>query len=99
MEFPDPEFHTAGFLNGLAYPDAALVGFYHLDEGDSASEGQAEREQEFTAELEEQAERFERRGIRTEHDHDRVETRRRIAQGDGVDAVLLPGGRTRSARC
>lgn len=96
IEFPDPEFPTAGFLKHLAYPDAELVGFYHLDSGESVQAVQAEYEDEFTAELQAQAERFEQRGVRTECDlafnHDRVETRRRIARNDAVDAVLLPGG-------
>jgi nucleotide-binding universal stress UspA family protein len=94
--FPDAKFPTAGFLNHLAYPDAELVGFYELDDDESAKEVKAEYEEELTAELQQQAERFEQRGVRTEYDlifnHDRVETRQRVAQRDDVDAVLLPGG-------
>lgn len=94
VEFPNPEFPTSGFLNNLAYPDAELVGFYHLDDEDSVQEVRAEYEEEFTAELQKQAERFEQRGVRTEYelifDHDRVETRQRVARRDDVDAVLLP---------
>ncbi|WP_134670713.1 universal stress protein [Halorussus marinus] len=96
VELPDPEFPTAGFLNNLAYPDARLVGFYHLDEDESAQEARAEYEDAFTAELQKQAERFEQRGVRTEFDlefdSDPVETRQRIAESDDVDAVLTPGG-------
>lgn len=96
VEFPDPEFPTAGFLDHLAYPNAELVGFYHLDDDESAQEVQAEYEEEFTTELRKQAERFEQRGVRTEYDlifnHDRVEVRQRIAEDHDVDAILTPGG-------
>jgi nucleotide-binding universal stress UspA family protein len=96
VEFPDPEFPTAGFLNYLAYPDVELFGFYHLDDNESLQEAQAEHEEQFTTELREQAERFEQHGVRTEHDlvfnHDRVEARQRIAESDGVNAILIPGG-------
>jgi nucleotide-binding universal stress UspA family protein len=96
VEFPDPEFPTGGFLNHLVYPDAELVGFYHLDDNESVQEARAEYGEEFTTELRTQAEQFEQRGVRTEHDlifnHDRVEARTRIAETDGVDAILTPGG-------
>lgn len=96
VEFPDPEFPTAGFLDHLAYPNAELVGFYHLDDGESLEEAQAEYEDEFTAELRTQAERFEQRGVRTDHDlifnDNRVEVRQRIAEDHEVDAILTPGG-------
>jgi len=96
VEFPDPEFPTAGFLDHLAYPNAELVGFYHLDDDESLQEARAEYEDEFTAELRKQAERFEQRGVRTEHDlifnDNRVEVRQRIAEDHGVDAILTPGG-------
>ncbi|MFD1635194.1 universal stress protein [Haloplanus ruber] len=96
VEFPDPEFPTAGFLDHLAYPNAELVGFYHLDDSESLEEAQAEYGDEFTTELRTQAERFEQRGVRTEHDlifnHNRVEVRQRIAEDHEVDAILTPGG-------
>jgi nucleotide-binding universal stress UspA family protein len=96
VEFPDPEFPTAGFLDHLAYPDAELVGFYHLDEDERVQEVQAEYEEGFTAELQRQAERFEQRGVRTEQslifNHDRVEAQQRIARHDDIDAILFPGG-------
>lgn len=95
VEFPDPEFPTAGFLNHLAYPDVELIGFYRLDEDESAEEAQADHEETFTAELQRQAELFEQRGVRTEFDlvfdHDAVDTRQRIAARDRADAVLIPG--------
>ncbi|MDQ2071750.1 hypothetical protein ACODNH_15870 [Haloarcula sp. NS06] len=94
VEFPDPEFPEPGFLDRLAYPDAELVGFYHLDENESVQEVKNEYEEDFTTELREQAEQFEQRGIRTEYklvfNHDRVEARQKIA--NRVDAVLTPGG-------
>lgn len=96
VEFPNPAFPTAGFLNHLAYPDAELIGFYRLDEDESVEAAQAEHEDEFISELEQQAERFEQRGVRTEFDlvfnHDAVETRQRIAERNKVDAILNPGG-------
>lgn len=96
VEFPDPEFPTRGFLNHLAYPDAELIGFYSLDEGESVQTAEAEFEEEFTAELQEAAEQFEQRGVRTEYDlifgQDQVEARQRIAERDEVDAILIPGG-------
>lgn len=95
VEFPDPEFPTAGFLESLAYPNAELVGFYHLDDDESVQEAQAEYEEAFTTELRKQAERFEQRGVRTEHDlifnHHRMEARQRIAEADAVEAILIPG--------
>lgn len=95
VEFPDPKFPTTGFLNNLAYPDVKLVGFYHLDEEESVQEAQTEYEEEFTAELQKQAEKFEERGVRTEYDlifnHDRIEARQRVAQKDDIDAILIPG--------
>jgi nucleotide-binding universal stress UspA family protein len=96
VEFPNPEFPTAGFSKYLAYPDVELVGFYHLDDDESLQEAQTEYEEQFTTELRKQAERFEQQGVRTEHDlifnHDRVEARQRIAESDEVDAILIPGG-------
>lgn len=96
VEFPDPEFPTAGFLDNLAYPDAELIGFYHVDENESIEEARAEHDEEFRAELQRQAERFEQRGVRTEFDltfnDNLIETRENIAERDGVDAILTPGG-------
>lgn len=96
VEFPDPEFPTAGFLDNLAYPDAELIGFYHVDEDESIEEAQAEHNEEFRAELQRQAERFEQQGVRTEFDltfnDNLIETREKIAERDGVDAILTPGG-------
>jgi len=96
VEFPNPEFPMSGLLNNLVYSDAELVGFYRLDDEDSVQEVQAEYEEEFTEELQKQAELFEQHGVRTEYelifDHDRVETRQRVARRDDVDAVLLPEG-------
>lgn len=102
VEFPDPEFPTAGFLDDLAYPDAELIGFYHLDDDEAVEEARAEYEEEFTAELQTQAERFEQRGVRTEFDlkfdHDRLETRQRIAKRNKIDAILIPGGTHKLSR-
>jgi|GEM_PF-1891877 len=96
VEFPDPQFPTGGFLDHFAYPDAELVGFYHLDDNESIEDVQAEYEEEFTAELRKEVERFEQRGIRAEYDlifdHDRNKVRKGIAERDEVDAVLNPGG-------
>jgi hypothetical protein len=96
VEFPDPEFPTAGFSKYLAYPDVELFGFYHLDDDESLPEARAEYEEQFATELRKQAERFEQRGVRTEHDlifnHDRIEARQRVAERDEVDAILIPGG-------
>jgi nucleotide-binding universal stress UspA family protein len=95
VEFPDPTVPTKGFLKGLKYPDAEVVGFYHLDEGESAEEARAAREAAFDSELEEIAERFEQQGVRTEREvvfgHDRFAARQQIVERDAVDAVLLPG--------
>ncbi len=95
VEFPDPEVPTRGFLNNFKYPDAEVVGFYHLDDDGSADEARAAHGDEFTAELEEIAERFERVGVRTEHhlvfEQDRFAARQRIVERENVDAVLLPG--------
>jgi nucleotide-binding universal stress UspA family protein len=96
VEFPDPKFPTAGFLNHLAYPDVELIGSYHLDENESVEEAEAKYDEEFRAELREQAERFEQQGVRTEFDlvfdHDPVEPRQKMARRDEVDAILIPGG-------
>ncbi|WP_115865008.1 universal stress protein [Halorussus litoreus] len=96
VEFPDPKFPTGGFLNHLAYPDAELVGFYNLDDGESVQEVQDEYEEEFTTELRNQAEQFEQRGVRTDFDfvfnHDRGEARQKVAESHEVDAILMPGG-------
>ena len=96
VRFPDPTFPTPGFLNNLSYPDVKLVGSYRLDEDESAEAARAEHHDAFTAELQEQAEQFEQRGIRTEIDlvfsADPVETREKIAENDDVDAILTPGG-------
>lgn len=96
VEFPDPEFPTGGFLDHLAYPDAKLVGCYHLDDDEPVQDAQAEHAEEFTAELKTQAEKFEQRGVRTEYDlifdQNPIETRQRTAQSDDVDAILIPGG-------
>lgn len=96
VEFPDPAFPMAGFLNNLAYPNAELVGCYQLADDESVEEARAAYEAEFTAELEEHAERFEERGVRTTFDltfeEDPVEARHRISRDDDVDAILLPGG-------
>lgn len=96
VEFPNPEFPTGGFLNHLAYPDVELVGFYHLDDDESVQQARDEYEEEFTAELQEQAEQFEQRGVRTtfsiEFNHDSIETRQRIAKANKVDAILTLGG-------
>ncbi|OYR49514.1 hypothetical protein DJ73_17460 [Halorubrum sp. Ea1] len=95
VEFPDPDVPTTGFLKGFKYPDAEVVGFYHLDDGESPEDARAERGDEFTSELEEIAERFEREGVRADHDlvfgHDRVAARQQIVERDAVDAILLPG--------
>jgi nucleotide-binding universal stress UspA family protein len=95
VEFPNPDVPTKGFLEGFKYPDAEVVGFYHLDEGESAEEARAAHEDEFTSAVEEIAERFEREGVRADHDlvfgHDRFEARQQIVQRDAIDAVLLPG--------
>lgn len=95
VEFPDPDVPTKGFLDHFKYPDAEVVGFYHLDDDESAEEARTERGDEFSSELEEIAERFERQGVRADYelvfDHDRVAARQRIVERDGVDAVLLPG--------
>jgi nucleotide-binding universal stress UspA family protein len=96
VEFPDPEFPTGGFLNHFVYPDAKIVGFYQLDDDMSVQEVEAEYGDEFTAELEKQAEKFEQRGVRTEYDliygQNQVEARQRVAQTDDIDAILIPGG-------
>lgn len=96
VEFPDPKFPTSGFLNGLAYPDAELIGFYQVDEDESVEEARAEHDEEFRAELARHAEQFEERGVRTEFDltfdDDPVETREKVAKKDGVDAILTSGG-------
>ncbi|WP_323676584.1 universal stress protein [Halorubellus sp. PRR65] len=96
VEFPDPAFPMAGFLNNLAYPNVELVGCYHLADDESVEEARAAYEEEFTAELEAHAERFEERGVRTEFDlifePDPIEARHRISKDDDVDAILLPGG-------
>lgn len=96
VKFPDPTFPTPGFLNNLSYPDVELVGSYRLDEDESAEAARAEHHDAFTAELQEQAEQFEQRGIRTETDlvfsADPVEAREKIAERDDVDAILTPGG-------
>ena len=96
VEFPDPHLHSAGFLSHLAYPDAELVGFYHLDDDEPVEEAQAEYGEEFTAKLREQSERFEQQGVRAEcdlvFDCNRVEARQRAAERDEIDAVLIPGG-------
>lgn len=95
VEFPDPQFPTDGFLDNFLYPDVELVGSYHLTDDETVEQAREAHEAPFTATLREQAERFERRGIRTDTDlvfnRDVVETRRRIAEADDVDAVLLPG--------
>jgi len=100
VEFPDPKFPTAGFLNNLAYPDAELIGFYHVDEDESIEEARAEHDEEFRAELERQAERFEQKGVRTECDlsfnDNLIETREKIAERDGVDAILTREEQIRS---
>ncbi len=95
VEFPDPQFPTDGFLDNFLYPDVELVGSYHLTDDETVEQAREAHEAPFTTTLREQAERFERRGIRTDtdlvFDRDVVETRRRIAEADDVDAVLLPG--------
>lgn len=95
VEFPDPEFPTTGFVNNLAYPNAELVGFYHLNEDKSIEEARAEHNEEFRAELQRQAEQFEQQGVRTEFDltfnDNLIETREKIAERDNVDAILTPG--------
>ncbi len=95
VEFPDPQFPTDGFLDNFLYPDVELVGSYHLTDDETVEQAREAHEAPFTATLREQAERFERRGFRTDTDlvfnRDVVETRRRIAEADDVDAVLLPG--------
>jgi nucleotide-binding universal stress UspA family protein len=95
VEFPNPEVPTGGFLNHFRYPDAELVGFYHLDDSESIDEARAEYEDEFTTELKRLAEQFEQRGIRTEFEllfnHDRIGARQRIVERDDIDATLLPG--------
>lgn len=95
VEFPDPDVPTTGFLKGFKYPDAEVVGFYHLDDGESPEEVRAAHGEEFTSELEEIAERFEREGVRADHDlvfgRDWFAARQRIVERDAVDAILLPG--------
>jgi len=95
VEFPDPTVPTKGFLKGFKYPDAEVVGFYHLDESESVEAARAAHEDEFNSELEAIAERFEQEGVRTEHDlvfgHDRIAARQEIVERDAIDAVLLPG--------
>ncbi|GAA0551381.1 universal stress protein [Halorubrum ejinorense] len=95
VEFPDPTVPTTGFLNHLKYPDAEVVGFYHLDDDESAEEVRAARGAEFASELEAIAERFEQVGVRTDHDlvfdRDRFAARQQIVEQEDVDAVLLPG--------
>jgi len=95
VEFPDPTVPTTGFLKGFKYPDAEVVGFYHLDEGESAETVRDAHGSEFDSELEAIAERFEQEGVRAEYDlvfgQDRFAARRQIIERDAVDAVLLPG--------
>lgn len=95
LEFPDPQFPTDGFLDNFLYPDVELVGSYQVADDETVEQARETNETPFTATLREQAERFERQGIRTDTDlvfnRDVVETRRRIAEADDADAVLLPG--------
>lgn len=95
VEFPDPKFPADGFLDNFLYPDIELIGSYHVDEDETVERARETHEKSFAAELREQAERFERHGIRTETElvfnRDIVETRRRIAEAEDVNGVLLPG--------
>lgn len=96
VEFPDPRLPTDGFLEHLLYPNAELIGSYHVADDETVETVRADREAAFTARLNKEAERFEQHGIRTNTEvvfnRDEVETRRRVAEADDVDAVLLPGG-------
>ena len=95
VELPDPDVPTTGFLKGLKYPDVEVVGFYLLDDDESAEEARAAHEDGFASELAEIAERFEQEGVRAEHEvvfgRDRFAARQQVVERDAVDAVLLPG--------
>lgn len=95
VDLPDPTDLSEGFHNGLAYPDAEVIGIREVGEDESEAELQAAHDEAYQETIDTIAERLEQEGIRADTDvvyaTDWLTAREQIANRDGVDAILLPG--------